>query len=48
MSEEAVKKAVQRLRGRYQQLFREEIGQTVADAAEAEAEIRYLCELMAG
>lgn len=48
MSEEAVKKAVQRLRWRYQQLFREAIFQTVGDRTEVEAEIGYLRELMAG
>jgi RNA polymerase sigma-70 factor (ECF subfamily) len=48
MSEEAVKKAVQRLRWRYQQLFRDEIFQTVGDSTEVEAEVRYLRALMAG
>ncbi len=42
MTEEAVKKAVQRLRQRYGTLFREEIAQTLADPAEAEEELRYL------
>jgi RNA polymerase sigma factor (sigma-70 family) len=46
ISEEAVKKTVQRLRRRYQQLFREEIRNTVADGTEVDAEIRYLCDLM--
>ncbi len=47
MTEEAVKKAVQRLRHRYQQLFRQEIRQTVDDPTEVDAEIRHLCESMA-
>ncbi|MHC1769957.1 MAG: RNA polymerase sigma factor [Verrucomicrobiia bacterium] len=47
MTEEAVKKAVQRLRRRYQQLFREEIQHTVGTASEVDAEIGHLCELMA-
>jgi RNA polymerase sigma factor (sigma-70 family) len=47
MTEEAVKKAVQRLRHRYQQLFRQEICQTVENPTEVDAEIHYLCETMA-
>lgn len=47
MSEDGVKKAVQRLRRRYQQLFREEILQTLENPADLEAEIRYLCEVVA-
>jgi RNA polymerase sigma factor (sigma-70 family) len=43
MTEEAVKKAVQRLRHRYCDLFREEIAQTLADPNEVEDELRYLC-----
>ncbi len=46
MSEEAVKKAVQRLRRRYGQLFREEIAQTVANPQEVEEELRYLCNVL--
>jgi DNA-directed RNA polymerase specialized sigma24 family protein len=46
ISEEAFKKAVQRLRQRYQKLFREEIAQTVADQAEVDEELRYLCEVL--
>ena len=47
MSGEAVKKAVHRMRHRYYELFREEIAHTVADPAEVEDEMRYLCEVMA-
>ena len=43
----AVKKAVHRLRQRYYALFREEIAHTVADPAEVEDEMRYLCAVMA-
>jgi DNA-directed RNA polymerase specialized sigma24 family protein len=43
MSREAVKKAVQRMRNRYHELFREEVAHTVADPAEVEEELRYLC-----
>ncbi len=48
LTEEAVKKAVQRLRQRYGALFREEIAQTVANPADAEEELRYLHAVMAG
>jgi DNA-directed RNA polymerase specialized sigma24 family protein len=43
MSREAVKKAVQRMRHRYYELFREEVAHTVADPAEVEEELRHLC-----
>jgi RNA polymerase sigma factor (sigma-70 family) len=43
MSREAVKKAVQRMRHRYYELFREEVARTVADPAEVVQELRYLC-----
>jgi RNA polymerase sigma-70 factor (ECF subfamily) len=46
MSEEAVKKASQRLRQRYQQIIREEIGRTVATASEIEEEMRYLWSVL--
>jgi biotin operon repressor len=39
MSENAVKVAAHRLRSRYRQLLREEVGRTVADPAEIEEEI---------
>jgi biotin operon repressor len=43
MTREAVKKAVQRMRHRYYELFREEVAHTVAAPAEVEEELRYLC-----
>lgn len=48
MTREAFKKAVQRLRQRYYELFREEIAHTVADPAAVEDEMRHLCAVMAG
>ncbi len=47
MSREAIKKAVQRMRHRYYELFREEVAHTVADPAEVEEELRYLCAVIA-
>ena len=47
LSEEAVKKAVQRLRWRYGRLFREEIAHTLTDPAEVEQELCYLRAVMA-
>ncbi len=47
-TEEAIKKAVQRMRRRYGELFRDEIAQTVATPAEVDEEIRYVCGLVAG
>jgi RNA polymerase sigma-70 factor (ECF subfamily) len=46
LTEEAVKKAVQRMRGRYHQLFRDEIAQTVASPAEVDEELRHLCQVL--
>jgi len=46
MTEEAVKKAVQRLRRRYQDAIREEIAQTVASPAEVEEELRHLVSVL--
>jgi RNA polymerase sigma-70 factor (ECF subfamily) len=46
MSEEAVKKAVQRMRQRYYELFRHEIAQTVAGPDEVEEELRHLCGVL--
>ncbi len=46
MNREAVKKAVPRMRHRYYQLFREEVAHTVADPAEVEEELRYLCAVI--
>jgi RNA polymerase sigma factor (sigma-70 family) len=48
MSEGAVKVAVHRLRQRYRELLREEIGQTVASPAEVDEEMRYLVSVLAG
>ncbi len=46
LTEEAVKKAVQRLRQRYGALFREEIAVTLANPAEVEEELQYLRSIM--
>jgi RNA polymerase sigma-70 factor (ECF subfamily) len=46
LSEEAVKKAVQRMRRRYYELFRQEIAQTVATPGEVEEELRHLCNVL--
>ncbi len=46
MSESGVKTAVHRLRRRYHELVREEIGQTVTHAGEIDEEIRYLLAVM--
>ena len=48
MTGEAVRKAVHRMRQRYYELFRETIAQTVADPAEVEEEMHYLCRVIAG
>ncbi len=48
MTEEAVKKAAQRMRRRYHQLFREEIAQTVASPEEVDEELRHLCHVLSG
>ncbi len=48
MSVDAVKKAAQRMRQRYYELFREEIAHTVGHPGEVEDELRYLCEIIAG
>jgi RNA polymerase sigma-70 factor (ECF subfamily) len=47
-TEDAVKKTVQRMRRRYQELFREEIAQTVSAPDEIEDELRHLCEVVSG
>ncbi|MBM3879688.1 MAG: sigma-70 family RNA polymerase sigma factor [Verrucomicrobia bacterium] len=47
-SEEAIKKTVQRMRRRYQVLFREEIAHTVSSPEQIEDELRYLCAVMSG
>ena len=46
LSEEAVNKAVQRMRQRYSELFRQEIAQTVATPSEVEEELRHLCDVL--
>lgn len=46
-TEHAVKKAIQRMRQRLYALFREEVANTVATAAEVEDELRYLCQVIA-
>ncbi|MBI4663197.1 MAG: sigma-70 family RNA polymerase sigma factor [Verrucomicrobia bacterium] len=46
LTKDAVKKAVQRMRRRYSELFREEVTNTVANSAEADEELRYLCAIM--
>jgi DNA-directed RNA polymerase specialized sigma24 family protein len=38
---------VARLRSRYRAILREEVGGTVADASEVDAELRHLCEVLA-
>ncbi len=48
MTEGAVKVAVHRLRERYRQALREEIGQTVADPAEVEDELEALSAALRG
>jgi RNA polymerase sigma factor (sigma-70 family) len=48
MTEQAVKVAVHRLRRRYQELLREEIGQTVTTAAEIDDELRNLFAAVRG
>jgi RNA polymerase sigma-70 factor (ECF subfamily) len=47
LSEGAVKVAVHRLRGRYREVIRAEIAETVASAAEVEEEIRALFAALA-
>jgi RNA polymerase sigma-70 factor (ECF subfamily) len=42
MTETATRGAMYRLRQRYGQIVRAEIGETVADAAEVDAEVRHL------
>jgi len=48
MSEAALRKAVERLRQRYQELFRQEIANTVAGPTEVEDELRHLQRVMRG
>lgn len=46
-STEAIKRLLHRMRERYRELLREEVGQTVADPAEIDDELRYLCSALA-
>ena len=46
LTEEAVKKAVQRLRHRYRDMLRTEIAHTVTTAAEVEDELQHLVHLL--
>lgn len=48
VGEGALKLVVYRMRQRYAQIFREEIAQTVEDAAEVEDEIRHIFAVLAG
>ena len=48
MTEGAVKVAAHRLRGRYRELLRDEIGQTVADPIDIDDEIRELFQALKG
>ena len=48
LSEGALRVAVHRLRGRYRELLRAEIANTVASAEEVEAEMRHLFNVLAG
>jgi RNA polymerase sigma-70 factor (ECF subfamily) len=48
MSEGAVRVAIHRLRRRYRELLREEIGQTLSDPAQVEEELRALFSAFAG
>jgi RNA polymerase sigma-70 factor (ECF subfamily) len=47
-SEDAIKKTVQRMRRRYQELFRDEIARTVSAPEGIEDELLHLCEVMSG
>jgi len=48
MSEAAVKVAIHRMRGRYRELLRDEVGRTVETEAEIDVEIRHLFDAVAG
>ena len=47
IAETAVRKQLHNLRQRYRSLLRDEVAQTVADSADVEDEIRYLCKALA-
>jgi RNA polymerase sigma-70 factor (ECF subfamily) len=46
MTESAVKVAVHRLRGRYRELFREEVAHTVEEPSEISDEVRHLFSVL--
>ena len=46
LSHQGVKSAVHRLRGRFREIIREEIGRTVSSRADVDEELRYLIRLM--
>jgi RNA polymerase sigma-70 factor (ECF subfamily) len=46
MTEGAIKMAVHRMRGRFREILRDEIAQTVSDAAEIDDELHYLISAM--
>lgn len=48
MAEAALRKAAQRMRRRYREILREQIGATVANAGDVDDEIRQLFEVLAG
>jgi DNA-directed RNA polymerase specialized sigma24 family protein len=48
LSEGAIKVEVHRMKKRYGELLREEVGKTVADASEIDEEVRYLIDVLAG
>jgi RNA polymerase sigma-70 factor (ECF subfamily) len=47
LNEGALRVAVHRLRKRFREIFREEIAQTLADAADLDAEVRHLVDVLA-
>src|SRR5215813_2302737 len=47
MAETAVKKQLHNMRQRYRSLLRDEVSQTVENAADVDDEIRYLCAILA-
>ena len=47
LAETVIKKQLHNLRDRYRWLLRAEVAQTVADPADVDAEIRYLCAVLA-
>ena len=47
IAETAVKKQLHTMRQRYRSLLRDEVAQTVENAADVDDEIRYLCAILA-